>query len=159
MRWITLGLIVVLLVNTHSDALASQPGLSTHTALIAALQQGSIDSAIQLIKTITKPQPDDLQPLSMGVRLMLDHLYIVDASDLTMPSVKAKMDEALHTAELAILADPAALDGWCAKALALNWAYRYGSNILTAQHLWLFKPRLRRTFANMRKRKICWIRL
>ena len=124
MRWIILGLIVVLLVNTHSDALASQPELSTHTALIAALQQGSIDSAIQLIKTITKPQPDDLQPLSMGVRLMLDHLYIVDVSDLTMPSVKAKMDEALHTAELAILADPAALDGWCAKALALNWAYR-----------------------------------
>jgi tetratricopeptide (TPR) repeat protein len=48
----------------------------------------------------------------------------VDATDLEMPSMRAQMDRALALADKAIAADRGAAEGWGAKALALNWAYR-----------------------------------
>jgi tetratricopeptide (TPR) repeat protein len=97
---------------------------SRYPQLIQALQAGRIEDAIAVLQAIPNPQPEDVKPLSMGVRLMLDHLYVVDATDFQMPTVKAKMDAALDLADRAIQADPQAADGWAAKALALNWAYR-----------------------------------
>ncbi len=91
---------------------------------IEALKQGNIETAISLLSAIHDPQADDVKPLSMTVRVMLDHLYVVDVTDFQMPSIKAKMDAALHTADLAIQANPNAPDGWAMKALALNWAFR-----------------------------------
>jgi hypothetical protein len=89
-----------------------------HEAIIAALQDGRIRDAYQLLESIETPTADDLLPLSMGVRLMLDHLYLVDATDLEMPSMRAQMDRALALADKAIAADRGAAEGWGAKALA-----------------------------------------
>lgn len=95
-----------------------------HVAIIAALREGRVRDAYQLLESIETPRADDLLPLSMGVRLMLDHLYLVDATDLEMPSLRAQMDRALSLADKAIAADRGAAEGWGVKALALNWAYR-----------------------------------
>jgi tetratricopeptide (TPR) repeat protein len=95
-----------------------------HTAVMNALRSGNIRDAYLLLEQIETPAPADLAPLSMGVRLMLDHLYLVDVTDLQMPLLNARMERALALADKAIAADPAAPDGWGAKALALNWAYR-----------------------------------
>jgi tetratricopeptide (TPR) repeat protein len=111
-----------------------------HPQLVAALAQGNIETAIQVAQTITTPQPEDVKPLSIAVRLMLDHLYIVDASDFEMPSNKARMDDALRMANLAIQADPQAPDGWAAKALALNWAYRSPEALIVIAHVRTLYP-------------------
>ncbi len=111
-------------ISTVAPAGTTTPALLVrYPHLVEALAQGNIETAIQVAKTITRPQPEDVKPLSMAVRLMLDHLYVVDASDFEMPTNKARMDDALRMADLAIQADPQAPDGWAAKALALNWAY------------------------------------
>ncbi|HLY25724.1 MAG TPA: tetratricopeptide repeat protein, partial [Aggregatilineales bacterium] len=105
---------------------------------IEALTHGNIETAIRLLTAIHDPQPDDLKPLSMAVRLMLDHLYVVDVTDFHMPSIKAKMDAALQAADLAVQANPHAPDGWAMKALALNWAFRSNEAqtvVLTARDL------------------------
>jgi tetratricopeptide (TPR) repeat protein len=108
--------------------------ISRYPDLITALQKGNIETAIGIIQKIEQPHADEVKMLSMGVRIMLDHLYVIDATDFQMPSVKAKMDAALRVAERAIQADPEAADGWAAKALALNWAYRSDEAMATINH-------------------------
>jgi tetratricopeptide (TPR) repeat protein len=95
-----------------------------YPGLIDALQKGHIETAITIIQGIENPQADDIKMLAMGVRLMLDHLYVIDATDFQMPTVRAKMDAALLVADRAIAVNPESPDAWAAKALALNWAYR-----------------------------------
>jgi len=106
-------------------AIPTGDGDSSHDQAIKdALSKGKIGTAIQIIRSISSPVPNDIKPISMGVRLMLDHLYIIDATDFQMSSINAKMADAIQLADLAIAANPDLPDGWCAKALALNWAYR-----------------------------------
>lgn len=99
-----------------------------------ALEAGLIQTAIDLIGTIKDPAPADVGLLSLRVRLMLDHLYTIDATDFEMPSLKRRIDEALATADLAIHANPNAQDGWVIKALALDEAYRSEEALLLIQH-------------------------
>ncbi|MCA0457619.1 MAG: tetratricopeptide repeat protein [Chloroflexi bacterium] len=123
--------------STISTLIEAQPTLPANVTrypeLITALQNGNIETAISLIQAIESSRRDDVKMLSMGVRLMLDHLYVIDATDFQMPSVRAKMDAALAVADRAIAAAPDLPDGWAAKALALNWAYQTDEAVAAIQ--------------------------
>jgi tetratricopeptide (TPR) repeat protein len=108
--------------------------------LINELANGNIESAITVLQNMPDAKPDDVKPLSMGVRLMLDHLYIIDATDFQMPTIRTKMDAALALADRAIRANPNVPDGWAAKALALNWAYRSSEALVAIQHALTIAP-------------------
>src|SRR5690349_437965 len=119
------------------------PGsVSGYPKLIDALQNGNIETAIAIIQSIDKPQADDVKMLAMGVRLMLDHLYVIDATDFQMPTVRTKMDAALAVADRAIQADPNSPDAWAAKALALNWAYQNDDAVATISYARSLNPSL-----------------
>src|SRR5882724_4923119 len=58
---------------------AVQTAATRYPQLISALTEGNIETAIRFIQNINDPHAEDVKPLSLGVRLMLDHLYVIDA--------------------------------------------------------------------------------
>lgn len=121
-------------IPTNAPSVAFAPSVTRYPELITALENGNIETAITIIQSVESPKADDVKMLAMGVRLMLDHLYVIDATDFQMPSVRLKMEAALTVADRAIQAAPDQADGWAAKALALNWAYRTDEALAAIQH-------------------------
>ncbi len=120
--------------STNAPSKELPPSVTRYPQLITALENGNIGTAITLIQSIKSPEADDVKMLAMGVRLMLDHLYVIDSTDFQMPSVQLKMEAAIAVADRAIQAAPDQPDGWAAKALALNWAYRTDEAVAAIQH-------------------------
>jgi tetratricopeptide (TPR) repeat protein len=109
-------------------------GATLKVNLSSAFTTGKVETAIETLKAIGSQEPNNAVVFSVQARLIIDHIYTGDASELKMPPIKAQFDQALTAADYAIDANPEVADGWIAKAYVLDAMYQPQAALPYALH-------------------------
>jgi len=105
-------------------ATATVPVQTLTTKLAVDLQGGNVQNALDSLEQITTEQPNNVQLYTMMAQIMILRIYVVDKSELDIPSIKTKLAAADQAAQAAINANPEVPDGWITEAMVLDYSFK-----------------------------------
>lgn len=115
------------------DIVTAQAGCDT------AYRSGALEEAIRQCSILAEGRPNDVE-----LHYRITHLLVITSN---FGRDSARMAEALAFAERAVNANPEAPHGWAIRAMALDWARRYGEALASALHAKALDERFAPTYA------------